>query len=84
MTLQIVETQDVVLCRQLRRVVFIEEQGVPEADEVDDLDDVARHLLALLDGVAVGTARLLVQGDVGKIGRVCVLAQARGAGLARR
>jgi len=83
-TLQIVETQDVVLCRQLRRVVFIEEQGVPEADEVDDLDDVARHLLALLDGVAVGTARLLVQGDVGKIGRVCVLAQARGAGLARR
>ena len=81
MTLEIVETRDIALCRQLRRVVFIEEQGVSEADELDDLDDVALHLLAVLDGVAVGSARLLVQGEVGKIGRVCVLQQARGAGI---
>ena len=81
MTLEIVETRDIALCRKLRRVVFIEEQGVSEADEVDDLDDVALHLLALLDGVAVGSARLLVQGEVGKIGRVCVLSQARGTGI---
>ncbi|WP_416173438.1 GNAT family N-acetyltransferase [Cypionkella sp.] len=81
MTLEIVETRDIALCRQLRRVVFIEEQGVSEADEVDDLDEVALHLLAVMDGVAVGSARLLVQGEVGKIGRVCVLAQARGAGI---
>ena len=32
--------------RRLRRVVFIEEQGVSEADEVDGLDDQAIHLLA--------------------------------------
>lgn len=81
MTLEIVETRDIALCRHLRRVVFIEEQGVSEADEVDDLDDVALHLLAVMDGVAVGSARLLVQGEVGKIGRVCVLKQARGAGI---
>ncbi len=81
MTLEIVETRDIALCRHLRRVVFIEEQGVSEADEVDDLDDVALHLLALVGGQAVGSARLLVQGEVGKIGRVCVLAQARGAGI---
>lgn len=81
MTLEIVETRDIALCRQLRRVVFIEEQGVSEADEVDDLDEVALHLVAMLDGVAVGSARLLVQGKVGKIGRVCVLQQARGAGI---
>lgn len=81
MTLEIVETLDVALCRHLRRVVFIEEQGVSEADEIDDLDDVALHLLALVDGAAVGSARLLVQGEVGKIGRVCVLSQARGAGI---
>ncbi|MDZ4309027.1 MAG: GNAT family N-acetyltransferase [Cypionkella sp.] len=79
--MEIVETRDIALCRQLRRVVFIEEQGVSEADEVDDLDEVALHLLAVMDGVAVGSARLLVQGEVGKIGRVCVLAQARGAGI---
>lgn len=81
MTLEIVETRDVALCRQLRRVVFIEEQGVSETDEVDDLDDVALHLLALMGGQAVGSARLLVQGEIGKIGRVCVLRQARGAGI---
>ena len=29
----------------------------------------------------VGTARLLIEGDTGKIGRVCVLQEARGTGL---
>ena len=81
MTLQITETRDIALCRQLRRVVFIDEQGVSEADELDDLDEGAVHLLAVLDGIAVGSARLLTNGDVGKIGRVCVLQQARGKGI---
>ena len=81
MTLTISPTRDVALCRQLRRVVFIEEQGVSEADEVDDLDGVAIHLLAEWDGVAVGSARLLTDGATGKIGRVCVLKSARGSGI---
>ena len=81
MTLEIAETRDIALCRQLRRVVFIEEQGVSEADELDDLDEVAVHLLAVLDGAPVGAARLLTDGDTGKIGRVCVLQAARGAGI---
>ena len=29
----------------------------------------------------MGTARLLIQGETGKIGRVCVLAEVRGAGI---
>ncbi len=74
-------TRDIATCQRLRRVVFIEEQGVSEADEVDDLDEVAIHLLALDGEVPVGTARLLVKGHVGKIGRVCVVAKARGTGL---
>jgi predicted GNAT family N-acyltransferase len=77
----VAETRDIALCRHLRRVVFIEEQGVSEADEVDDLDDEAVHLLASQDGKPVGVARLLVAGDAGKIGRVCVLAGARGRGI---
>ena len=74
-------TRDIATCQRLRRVVFIEEQGVSEADEVDGLDKVAIHLLALDGDVPVGTARLLLKGSVGKIGRVCVLPQARGTGL---
>ena len=77
----ITETRDIATCRALRRTVFIEEQGVSEADEVDDMDDEAIHLLATLNGKPVGSARLLVMGDTGKIGRVCVLTEARGTGL---
>ena len=74
-------TTDVETCRRLRRVVFIHEQGVSEADELDDLDGQALHLLATVDGVPTGSARLLRMGDTGKIGRVCVLKSARGTGL---
>ena len=81
MTLTIAPTRDIATCRALRRIVFIEEQGVSEADEVDDKDDEAIHLLATLDGRAVGSARLLLMGDTGKIGRVCVLAEGRGHGI---
>ncbi|TKA95148.1 GNAT family N-acetyltransferase [Cereibacter changlensis] len=74
-------TTDIAACRALRRTVFIEEQGVPEADEIDDLDGEAIHLLAEVEGRPVGSARLLVRGETGKIGRVCVLAEQRGTGL---
>lgn len=81
MTLVIAPTTDIATCRHLRRVVFIDEQGVAESDEVDDLDNQAIHLLARVHGVPVGSARLLTYGDVGKVGRVCVLASQRGTGL---
>ena len=74
-------TGDIAACRVLRRKVFIEEQGVSEADEIDDKDAEAIHLLARVQGEAVGTARLLRMGNTGKIGRVCVLPQMRGSGL---
>lgn len=74
-------TRDLEACHLLRRIVFIEEQGVSEADELDDLDDGAIHLLARDQGRPVASARLLLQGEVGKIGRVCVLKEMRGTGL---
>jgi predicted GNAT family N-acyltransferase len=81
MTVQILVTKDIATCHALRRTVFTEEQGVSAADEQDGLDDQCIHLLALQDGVPVGTARLMPIGDIGKVGRVCVLQQARGTGL---
>lgn len=67
----------------IRAKVFIEEQGVSEADERDGLDDEAIHLIALQDDKAVGTARLMIDGDTGKIGRVAVLPEQRGTGLGK-
>jgi predicted GNAT family N-acyltransferase len=80
-TMKIEVTSDVPTCQALRRVVFIDEQGVSEADEVDGLDGKAIHLLAWDGECPVGTARLLVKGATGKIGRVCVLPEVRGSGL---
>ena len=74
-------TRDVPTCQALRKVVFIDEQGVSQADEVDGLDGRAIHLLAWDEACPVGTARLLVKGATGKIGRVCVLQSARGKGI---
>ena len=47
-------------CAELRRTVFIEEQGVSEAEEIDGLDDICTHVLATSDGTPVGAARFRV------------------------
>lgn len=75
------ETTDLETCRAIRRAVFIVEQNVPEAEEWDGRDGEAIHLLARdAAGAAIGTARILIEGQTGKIGRVAVLQAARGTG----
>lgn len=81
MTVSVTDDLETVLA--IRRAVFIEEQGVSVEDEIDGKDPDAVHLLAEDDGDAVGTARLLFSGEVGKIGRVAVLKRARGKGLGK-
>lgn len=72
---------DGVALASVRRTVFIEEQGVPEALEWDEHDATALHWLARLDdGTAVGCARLLPDGH---IGRMAVLPGWRGQGIGR-
>lgn len=78
---RIEQTRDLPHVHALRRTVFIQEQGVPEHEEWDDLDGRAVHLLAWVADRLVGTARLLVERQIGRIGRICVLTQARGTGL---
>lgn len=81
MNVEIALSEDIATCLALRRTVFIDEQGVSEAEEVDGQDANALHLLARLDDQPVGTARLLTFDDTVKIGRVCVLQDQRGTGL---
>jgi predicted GNAT family N-acyltransferase len=80
---QIVEVESAEHLEQalaIRIAVFVEEQGVGLALEIDGHDDAVRHFLALHDGEPVGTLRLRwVDGRVAKIERVAVLPQARGA-----
>lgn len=72
---------DLAECLRLRRIVFIEEQNVPEREEVDGDDAHCTHILASVQGVPMGAARFQYIGDKAKIQRVCVLPDARGTGL---
>jgi predicted GNAT family N-acyltransferase len=73
----------------IRRLVFVQEQGVHEAEEIDvhDRDDVAAvHALArvAVGCDALGTGRFyLREGGTVQIGRMAVLAQARRRGVGR-
>lgn len=81
MTIQIGITDDLETCFDLRRVVFINEQNVSVEEEIDEHDNTAIHLLVQDDSGPLGTARIVVDGEIAKIGRVCVLQTARGRGL---
>jgi predicted GNAT family N-acyltransferase len=68
----------------LRREVFVGEQGVPLHEELDHHDDTALHLVALHDGHVVATCRLVAAGDMVKLGRMAVTPAERGRGVAAR
>jgi len=67
---------------RLRRSVFIEEQGVPEDEVFDGLNDQAAHVVVFEGGAPVATARVL-RGDRGqwRIGLVAVDKSRRGRHL---
>ncbi|HLH22630.1 MAG TPA: GNAT family N-acetyltransferase [Chloroflexota bacterium] len=65
----------------IRLAVFVDEQRVPFEEELDEHDRDAFHVLAWLDDRPVGTGRLVIEGDSGRIGRMAVLPAARGAGV---
>lgn len=77
---------------QVRHTVFVTEQQVPPELETDEYDMAACHVLALRDGDPTGAGRLVVEppgyagtdpalGHVGHLGRLAVLAEARGGGV---
>lgn len=68
----------------LRRAVFVDEQGVPEALEFDGTDGGRTHWLLREDGVAVATLRTRIAGRAVEIGRVATARAARGRGHGAR
>jgi len=67
----------------IRRRVFQDEQGVSADEEFDSDDDLATHVLATVDDIAVGTARIVFHPDYAKIGRMAVLKEWRRHGVGR-
>lgn len=54
--------------REIRRLVFILEQHVPQALEWDGKDDTALHVIALdTAGNGIGTGRISAHGQIGRM-----------------
>lgn len=70
--------------KYIRTTVFQQEQGVSADLEFDGLDEGSSHLLAYLNGEAVGTARIReIDGNTAKIERLAVLSSARKQGVGK-
>jgi predicted GNAT family N-acyltransferase len=77
--------QDLAAAFEIRKVVFVEEQGTPLEEEFDEGDDEAVHILIVAGQKAVGTARIrIVEEGLAKLERICVLAEYRQYGIGKR
>lgn len=83
-TARIARPDELPTCLALRHEVFVVEQQIDPALEVDGLDPACVHAIAFdASGQPVGAARLRIVGQDGKAERVAVLASARGTGVGR-
>ncbi|MFE4108133.1 GNAT family N-acetyltransferase [Almyronema epifaneia] len=69
------------ILHHIRQKVFVEEQKIPLALEIDTLDPLSVHVLACWNGVKAGTGRLTPQG---RIGRVAVYEALRRRGIGQQ
>lgn len=68
----------------IRREVFVQEQGVPVEMEIDEEENNSIHFLAKLDGKPIGTCRMRwYKPQVAKAERVAVVSDGRGTGAGR-
>lgn len=66
----------------IREKVFVEEQGVPLSLELDEYDKTATHFVVYTNDTPIAAGRLReIEEGIGKVERVCVLAEYRGRHL---
>ncbi|GGE01862.1 GNAT family N-acetyltransferase [Paenibacillus nasutitermitis] len=68
---------------EVRKTVFVDEQGVPIGIEIDEHDEMAQHVVIMDGDQPVGAGRVRMIGDTAKLERICVLASHRKYGLGR-
>ena len=82
---QIIEAKkekEIQLCVDIRKEVFISEQGVDPRIEIDNLDYKCEHILALYKNQPVATARLQkISEEKYKVGRMAVRQKHRRYGI---
>ncbi len=68
----------------IRHEVFINEQQVPEELEWDEFDQDALHAIVKKEQEVIGTARLIIDGQDAKIGRMAILKEYRDQGIGQK
>jgi predicted GNAT family N-acyltransferase len=71
---------DLIKALVVRGIVFVGEQGVSYAEEMDEHEHAAVHVLGELDGEPVAAARVRLLAGVAKLERMAVRKEFRGRG----
>lgn len=69
---------------RVRRIVFIEEQKVPEDLEIDGFEEEATHFVGYLKKQPVAAGRVRFVDQKGKLERICVLKEHRGKSYGKK
>jgi predicted GNAT family N-acyltransferase len=83
---RIIMEEDLKKAFEIRKAVFVEEQGVPLVDEYDEFDNLngqCEHILVYLEEQPVGTGRVRWVNEFGKLERICILEPYRKFGLGK-
>jgi predicted GNAT family N-acyltransferase len=67
----------------VRTKVFVEEQQVPEEEEIDQFEREASHVVLYDEDKPVGAGRFRILNGIGKIERICVLPDYRSMGAGK-
>jgi predicted GNAT family N-acyltransferase len=65
----------------IRHEIFIKEQEVPEELEWDEFDQNALHAIIKKENQVIGTARLIIDNTIAKIGRMAIQKEYRQQGI---
>lgn len=76
----ITNPQDMAKAFDIRRIVFVIEQGCPPDEEYDEHEGSSQHFLCTNQGLAVGTCRFRTTDNGIKLERFAVLKEHRGSG----
>lgn len=67
----------------VRKTVFVQEQQVPEEEEIDQYDDTATHFVQYDGETPIGAGRFRTLDGIGKVERICVLKDKRKTGAGK-
>ncbi len=72
---------DVIKAYLVRAIVFMEEQRVAYAEEIDEFEHSALHILGEIEGEPFAAGRIRFLGEYAKLERIAVRKEYRGRGL---